>query len=159
MHIAKLFFGLRMYQSVHMEEATFLYDKCLSRSIKDIVVCGVPFFGNIQWRLASLLIRFGGLGSYSIVEASCCTFVATRSQMWVLQDHILPDSDICGMDSDYVCALAWLLDMICGFDFNDFINKVSPLLKPNMHWWIPLLVKLPKIWKYTTKWLRHKFVF
>ncbi|GJZ09143.1 ABC transporter C family member 8-like protein isoform X1 [Tanacetum coccineum] len=30
----------------------------------------------------------------------------SRAQSWVLQDHILRDSGICGMDDDYVSALA-----------------------------------------------------
>ncbi|GKC35258.1 hypothetical protein Tco_1047642 [Tanacetum coccineum] len=44
-------------------------------------------------------------------------------QSWVLQDHILRDSDICGMDVDYASALACLRDTIPSFDFNVFTNK------------------------------------
>ncbi|GJU46273.1 putative reverse transcriptase domain-containing protein [Tanacetum coccineum] len=61
MGIAKLFFGLRTCQPVHMEEAALFFDKDLRGSIENIVVCGGPFFGDLQWRLASLTIRFGGL--------------------------------------------------------------------------------------------------
>ncbi|GJY80775.1 hypothetical protein Tco_0493526 [Tanacetum coccineum] len=55
---------------------------------------------------ASLPIRFGGLGLYSEKLVSFYAFVASRAQSWVLQDHILRDSGICGMDDDYVSALA-----------------------------------------------------
>ncbi|GKA59428.1 hypothetical protein Tco_0758741 [Tanacetum coccineum] len=48
---------------------------------------------------------------------------ASRAQSWVLQDHILRDSGICGMDDDYVSALACLRDMIPSFDFSCFTNK------------------------------------
>ncbi|GJZ33779.1 hypothetical protein Tco_0579215 [Tanacetum coccineum] len=65
MGIAKLFFGLRTCQPVNMEEAALLFDKGLRGSIENIVVCGGPFFGDLQWRLASLPIRFCGLGLYS----------------------------------------------------------------------------------------------
>ncbi|GJZ96550.1 putative reverse transcriptase domain-containing protein [Tanacetum coccineum] len=99
MGIAKLFFGLRTCQPVHMEEAALFFDKGLRGSIENIVVCGGPFFGDLQWRLASLPIRFGGL------------------------DHILRDSGICGMDDDYVSALACLRDTIPSFDFSGFTNK------------------------------------
>ncbi|XP_052625610.1 uncharacterized protein LOC128132729 [Lactuca sativa] len=61
MGIAKLFFGLRTCQPIHIEEAALFFDKGLRRSIEDIVVCGGPFFGDIQWCLASLPIRFAGL--------------------------------------------------------------------------------------------------
>ncbi|KAL6521158.1 hypothetical protein OROGR_017727 [Orobanche gracilis] len=94
MGIAKLFFGLRTCQPEHMEEAASFFDRGLRGSIEDIVVCGGPFFGDIQWRLAYLPIRFGGLGLYSPKEASSYAFVASRAQSWSLQDHILRDSGI-----------------------------------------------------------------
>ncbi|GJV51948.1 hypothetical protein Tco_1447689 [Tanacetum coccineum] len=49
--------------------------------------------------------------------------VASRAQSWVLQDHILQDSGICGMDDDYVSTLACLRDTIPNFDFSVFTNK------------------------------------
>ncbi|GJS39389.1 hypothetical protein Tco_0564432 [Tanacetum coccineum] len=89
MGIAKLFFGLRTCQPVHIEEAALFFDKGLRGSIENIVVCGGSFFEDLQWRLASLPIRFGGLGF-----------------------------GICGMDDDYVSALACLRDTIPSFDFS-----------------------------------------
>ncbi|GKC30260.1 hypothetical protein Tco_1037554 [Tanacetum coccineum] len=123
MGIAKLFFGLRTCQPVHMKEAALFFDKGLRGSIENIVVCGGPFFGDLQWRLASLPIRFGGLGLYSAKLVSSYAFVASRAQSWVLQDHILRDIGICGMDDDYVSALACLRDTISSFDFSSFTNK------------------------------------
>nr|GEV44048.1 reverse transcriptase domain-containing protein [Tanacetum cinerariifolium] len=123
MGIGKLLFGLRTCQPVHMEEASLFFDKSLRRSIENIVVCGGPFFGDLQWQLAYLLIQFGGLGLYSAKLVSSYAFVASRAQYWVLQDHILPNSGICGMDDDYVSALACLCDMILSFDFSGFTNK------------------------------------
>ncbi|XP_052627549.1 uncharacterized protein LOC128134140 [Lactuca sativa] len=123
MGIAKLFFGLRTCQPVHMEEAAIFFDNGLRGAIEDIVVCGGPFFGDIQWRIASLPIRFGGLGLYSAVEATSYAFVASQAQSWVLQDHILRDSGIHGMDSDYDCALASLRNKLPDFDLNNFTTK------------------------------------
>ncbi|XP_021985363.1 uncharacterized protein LOC110881398 [Helianthus annuus] len=79
MGIAKLFFGLRTCQPVRMEDAALFFDKGLREAIEELVVCGGPFFGDLQWRLASLPIRFGGLGLYSAVEASSYAFVASRA--------------------------------------------------------------------------------
>ncbi|GJU97540.1 hypothetical protein Tco_1326811 [Tanacetum coccineum] len=101
-----------------MKDATLFFDKGLRGSIENIVVCRGPFFGDLQWRLASLPIRLGGLGLYSAKVASSYAFVASRAQSWVLQDHILRDSGICGMDDDYVSALACLRDTIPSFDFS-----------------------------------------
>jgi len=68
MSIAKLFFGLKTCQLIHMEDATILFDKELRRAVEDIVVGGGLFFWDLQWRL----------GLYSTVEASSYAFVASR---------------------------------------------------------------------------------
>nr|GEX35433.1 putative reverse transcriptase domain-containing protein [Tanacetum cinerariifolium] len=47
----------------------------------------------------------------------------SRTQSWVLQDHILRDSGICGMYDDYVSALACLRDTFPSFDVSGFTNE------------------------------------
>ncbi|XP_021979967.1 uncharacterized protein LOC110876095 [Helianthus annuus] len=47
MGIAKLFFGLRTCQPVHMEDAALFFDKGLREAIEELVVCGGPFFGDL----------------------------------------------------------------------------------------------------------------
>ncbi|GKB98586.1 hypothetical protein Tco_0984723, partial [Tanacetum coccineum] len=79
MGISKLFFDLRTCQPVHMEEAALFFNKGLRGSIENIVVCGGPFFGDLQWRLASLPIQFCGLGLYSAKLVSFYAFVASRA--------------------------------------------------------------------------------
>ncbi|PWA76277.1 reverse transcriptase domain-containing protein [Artemisia annua] len=66
----------RTCQPVHMEEAALFFDKGLRGSIENIVVCGGPYFGDLQWHLASLPIRFGGLGLYSAKVVSSYAFDA-----------------------------------------------------------------------------------
>nr|GEZ43629.1 putative reverse transcriptase domain-containing protein [Tanacetum cinerariifolium] len=86
-------------------EAVSIFDNGLRRAIEAIVVCGGPFFGDFQWRLASLPIRFGGLGLCSAEDVSTYAFVASRAQSWCLQDHILEGCGIDEVDSDYGYAL------------------------------------------------------
>ncbi|MCI10010.1 hypothetical protein A2U01_0031101, partial [Trifolium medium] len=112
MGIAKLFFGIRTCQPIYMKVAAVLFDKELRAAVEDIVVTGGPFFGDLQWRIASLPIKFGGLGLYSAVEAASYAFVASRDQSWVLQDHILRDNRVYDMDSDFDIALDGLRAMI-----------------------------------------------
>jgi len=121
--IAKLFFCLRTCQPIHMEEAAMLFDKELREAVEDIVVGGGPFFGDLQRRMASLPIRFGGLGLSSALEASSYAFVASRAQPWVLQDHILRDSGLSGMDLDFDNALDGLRGAIPDFDVSSFTSK------------------------------------
>ncbi|MCI97565.1 hypothetical protein A2U01_0118866, partial [Trifolium medium] len=60
-----------------MEDAAIFFDKGLRDAVEDIVVGGGPFFGDLQWRIASLPIMVGGLGLYSAVEAASYAFVAS----------------------------------------------------------------------------------
>jgi hypothetical protein len=59
---------------------TVLFDKELRAAVENIVVGGGLFFGDLQWRLAFLPIKFGGLDLYSAVEATSYVFVASRAQ-------------------------------------------------------------------------------
>ncbi|PWA40607.1 reverse transcriptase domain-containing protein [Artemisia annua] len=43
-------------QPVHMEDAALFFENGLRGSIENVVVCGGPFFEDLQWRLASLPI-------------------------------------------------------------------------------------------------------
>ncbi|GJY68723.1 putative reverse transcriptase domain-containing protein [Tanacetum coccineum] len=105
MGVAKLLFGLRTCQPMYIGEAVSIFDNGLRRAIEAIVVYEGPFFGDFQWRLASLPIRFGGLGLCSVEDVSTYAFVASRAQSWSLQDHILQGCGIDGADFDYGYAL------------------------------------------------------
>ncbi|GJZ75315.1 hypothetical protein Tco_0639780, partial [Tanacetum coccineum] len=108
MGIAKLFFGLRTCQPVHMEKAALFFDKGLRGSIENIVVCGGPFFGDLQWSLASLPIRFGGLGLYSakVVSSNFCAVEVPSRVLQTKTTHTLRDSgNKCGM---MLIMLFWL---------------------------------------------------
>ncbi|KAK2443362.1 hypothetical protein QL285_014474 [Trifolium repens] len=120
---AKLFFGLRTCQLIYMEEAIVLFDKELRAAVEDNVVGGGPFFGDLHWMIASLPIKCWGLSLYSTVEAASYAFVASRVKSWVLQDHILRDSGVCGMDSDFDNALDGLRSTIATVDFSNFASK------------------------------------
>nr|GEU44715.1 RNA-directed DNA polymerase, eukaryota, reverse transcriptase zinc-binding domain protein [Tanacetum cinerariifolium] len=80
----------------HIENEKELIIKTLESLLKSL-------FGD-----ASLPIRLVGLGLYSKIVVSSYAFVPSKAHSWVLEDHILRDSGICGMDDDYVSALACL---------------------------------------------------
>ncbi|GJY42790.1 putative reverse transcriptase domain-containing protein [Tanacetum coccineum] len=126
MGVAKLLFGLRTCQPMYIGEAVSIFDNGLRRAIEAIVVCGGPFFGDFQWRLASLPIRFGGLGLCSAEDVSTYAFVASRAQSWSLQDHILQGCGIDGADSDYGYALDRVRMSLPEFDLSGFSNKDTP---------------------------------
>ncbi|KAJ0542228.1 putative reverse transcriptase domain, exostosin [Helianthus annuus] len=129
MGVAKLLFGLRTCQPSFVGEVVSVFDKGLRNAIENIVVCGGAFFGDLQWRLASLPTRFGGLGICSAEDASSYAFVASRAQSWVLQDHILRE---CGgglLDSDYTGALDNLHSSLPDLDLGGFYIKDTAPIK------------------------------
>ncbi len=123
MGIAKMFFGLRTCPPAHIEEASLLFDQGLREAVEGLVVCGGPFFGDLQWRLATLPLKLGGLGLYSAIEASTYAFVASRAQSWVLQDHILRDSGLRGLDPDFSEALDNLRIKVPSIELLNLSNK------------------------------------
>ncbi|XP_076909315.1 uncharacterized protein LOC143566517 [Bidens hawaiensis] len=129
MGVAKLLFGLRTCQPMFVKEAVSVFDKGLRAAIEDIVVCVGPFFGDFQWRRASLPIHFGDLGLYSAEDVSTYAFVASRAQSWKLQDHILRDCGVDGVDSDFGCAMDYLHNSIPDLDLGGFANKDTAPLK------------------------------
>ncbi|KAJ0935493.1 hypothetical protein HanRHA438_Chr03g0120171 [Helianthus annuus] len=90
------------------------------------MVCGGMSFGDFQWRLAYLLIPFRGLGLYSADDVFSYAFVASRSQSWSLQDRILWDFGIDGLDFDCWFVLGTLHKSLPDLDFGGFINKDTP---------------------------------
>ncbi|GJR20683.1 reverse transcriptase domain-containing protein [Tanacetum coccineum] len=103
MGIAKLFFDLRTCQPVYTEEATLFFDKSLCGPIENIVVCGGPLFGDLQWRIASLPIRFGGLGFYSAKSGFLLCFYSLEGPiLGATRPHILRDS---GIYVDAICPV------------------------------------------------------
>ncbi|GJV99491.1 putative reverse transcriptase domain-containing protein [Tanacetum coccineum] len=90
MGVAKLLFGLRTCQPMYIGEAVSIFDNGLWRAIEAIVVCRGPFFRDFQWRIASLPIRFGGLGLCSAEDVYTYAFVASRAQSKVrIRDVVL----------------------------------------------------------------------
>ncbi|MFS7911951.1 hypothetical protein Hanom_Chr02g00124051 [Helianthus anomalus] len=79
MGVAKLLFGLR-------------------EAIKNIVVCGGSFFGDLQWRIVTLPMRLGGLGLLSARDVAAYAF-------------------------DYASALERLHESLPDFDLGGFSKK------------------------------------
>ncbi|KAM0042565.1 putative exostosin [Helianthus debilis subsp. tardiflorus] len=69
-------------------------------------------------------MRLGGLGLLSARD------VASRSQSWELQDHILRNSGVANADSDYVSALERLHKSLPDSDLGGFSNKDTAPSKP-----------------------------
>jgi hypothetical protein len=94
------FFGLRMYQSIHMGDVTILFDKELWGMVEDIVVGA-------------------GFGLYSAVETTLYVFMASKVQSLVLQDRILRVNIVWGINSDFRKARHVLVIALFGKSVKD----------------------------------------
>ncbi|PNY13681.1 auxilin-like protein [Trifolium pratense] len=115
--------GVAMKRVVRAVELIHLLPQLKDAQSELLLLRSCPYFGDLQWRVSSLPIRVGGLGLYSTVEAASYAFVASRAQTWILQDHILRDSGIYGMDFDFNISLDGLRDMLPTFDISNFATK------------------------------------
>ena len=130
MGVAKLVFGLRTCQPELVKEAVSIFDAGLREAIEDLVVCGGPHFGDLQWRLASFPMRCGGLGLISAEDVSAYAFVASRAQSWKLQDHILRNAGVVGVDPDYSLALGNIGTSLPDLDLGGFTDQETAPKKP-----------------------------
>ncbi|KAK1411384.1 hypothetical protein QVD17_37932 [Tagetes erecta] len=130
MGVAKLVFGLRTCQPQHVKEAVSVFDAGLRGAVEDIVVCGGPHFGDLQWRLVSFPMRCGGLGIFSAEDVSTFAFVASRAQSWKLQNHILRSAGVVGVDPDYSLALGSIGTTLPDLDIGGFTDKETAPKKP-----------------------------
>ena len=64
-----------------------------------------------------------GLVGLSAQDVAAYAFVASRSQSWELQDHILRNSGVANTDPDYASALERLHESLPDFDLGGFSNK------------------------------------
>src|SRR5207244_2681554 len=71
------------------------FDESLRRALCCIVNLELT---EDQWKQASLLIHFGGLGIRSVSSLAPSAFLASAAGTSVLQDAILPSSHICSFD-------------------------------------------------------------
>ncbi|KAJ0853080.1 hypothetical protein HanRHA438_Chr14g0647081 [Helianthus annuus] len=69
-------------------------------------------------------------GLLSARDVGVYAFVASRAQSWELQDHILRNSGVVGLDRDYLQALERLNVSLPDFDIGGFSNKGTAPSKP-----------------------------
>jgi hypothetical protein len=74
-------------------------------SISFMHVYRQSFLVDLQWWVASLLIKIGDWVYYSAEEAYSYTFVTSRAQFWVLKNHILRYNVVCDMNYNFDIAL------------------------------------------------------
>lgn len=91
--------------------------------------------------VTSLSVRVGGLSLYSTIEVDLYALMTSMVQSWVLHNHILRDSEICGTNLDFDKVLDDLSAVISDFDLSSFISKDTCSTKTHHVWTIVLFSK------------------
>lgn len=77
--ISKFYFCLRTIRPSAVVEAQKVFDGALRKSLDWIVTGGGSEFSDLQWQLATLPMKNGGLGVYSAFDAMKYAFIASYS--------------------------------------------------------------------------------
>ncbi|GKB63997.1 hypothetical protein Tco_0920183 [Tanacetum coccineum] len=115
--------GVKLLGGADSRDADFISGLTIRRAANIVDLMGLipQTCQSVHMEEAALFFNKGLRGL--IENMVVCGGPFFGSQSWVLQDHILPDSGICGMDDDYVSAVNCLRDTIPRFDFSCFTNK------------------------------------
>jgi hypothetical protein len=88
------------------------------------------FLVDLQWWVASLLIKIGDWVYYSAEEAYSYTSVASRAQFWVLKNHILRYNVVCDMNYNFDIALDKLRKRISRLTLTVLLARTSSHVNP-----------------------------
>ncbi|XP_026445253.1 uncharacterized protein LOC113345800 [Papaver somniferum] len=87
--VSKLYFAMRTTKPQFLQAAQVRFDQFLLQFLRYLVTGDGPGFGPIQQRIATLPIRDGGLGVYTMADTVPYCYLASIFQTKYLQDTIL----------------------------------------------------------------------
>ena len=111
--VGRLFYAPRTCPLDSFGDAQVQFDLALRDFLEKIVTASGPGFGDWQWRLATLPIKMGGLGIYSVVDVINYAFLAFRLQTSSLQARILAHSNLPSLGLAFERALG-VFRALCG---------------------------------------------
>jgi hypothetical protein len=79
---------------------------------------------------------------YSEVDATSYAFMASKAQSWVLQNGVLRDSGVCGMNLDLTMLWTVFVIQFRLLTLSILLIRTPSPLKPNTFWRMSFLVKL-----------------
>ncbi|KAL5714452.1 hypothetical protein ACHQM5_016415 [Ranunculus cassubicifolius] len=102
--VSKLYFALRTCSPLGFQDAEDVFDTALNRALVQIVTGGSKGLGELQFRLATLPIRHGGLGALAVEDIKKFAYLASFNQSRALQQVILGDVEV-GLGKSYFDAV------------------------------------------------------
>ncbi|XP_026413120.1 uncharacterized protein LOC113308884 [Papaver somniferum] len=121
--VSKLYFTLRTTNPMATQYATSLYDQHLIRFLRQLVVEDDAGFGPVRQRLATLPIKYGGFGVYTMEDTGKYCYLASYAQTLSLQHNILKLASPSELSTCYEYALQTFTQaygtMFSNFDIRD----------------------------------------
>lgn len=90
--VSRLFFSLRTTCPQVLQEVTEIFDYQLMKYLRQLIVGDGAGFGLVQQRMATLPIKYGGLGVYTMTDTSKYCYLASYTQTQHLQNTILQNT-------------------------------------------------------------------
>ncbi|XP_026399180.1 uncharacterized protein LOC113295035 [Papaver somniferum] len=87
--VSRLYFAMRTTNPAALQKATELFDDHLLKYLRLLVTGDGPSFGPLQRRLATLPIKDGGLGIYTMADTRTYCYLASQSHTSSVQKVIL----------------------------------------------------------------------
>ncbi|XP_026400006.1 uncharacterized protein LOC113295887 [Papaver somniferum] len=130
--VSRLFFTMRTTTPLALQAATTLFDKQLLQYLRQLIVRDGAGFGIVQQRLATMPIKDGGLGVYTMADTSQYCFLASCAQAQHLQSILLQGNTTFDSSQRYQQALQ-VYTQTCGSSPSQFnINDDAPHFMKSM---------------------------
>ncbi|XP_026403713.1 uncharacterized protein LOC113299002 [Papaver somniferum] len=124
--VSKLYFTLQTTAPLDIQSSAIHYDSQLMLYLRQLVVGDSAGFGLLQRRLATLPIKDGGFGIYTLNDTCQYCFLASCAQNQHLQQSILKQSSVLDPSFRFKHALQ-SFTQVCGLSVSGFsINDAAP---------------------------------
>lgn len=124
--VSKLYFTLRTTNPMTIQTATSLYDQHLVQYLRQLVVGDGAGFCPVQQRLATLPIKYGGFGIYTMSDTGKYCYLASYAQTQHLQHNILKLASPSVPSPSFEYA-PQIFTQACGTPVSNFdINDAAP---------------------------------
>ncbi|XP_026396172.1 uncharacterized protein LOC113290799 [Papaver somniferum] len=111
--VSRLYFTMRTTNPLALQQAMTHFDDHLFQYLRQLITADGEGFGPLQYRIATLPIKDGGLGVYTMQDTSNYCYLASQFQTRAIQDVILKDTSTTSSIPTYQQALATYIQ-VCG---------------------------------------------
>ncbi|XP_026442600.1 uncharacterized protein LOC113342194 [Papaver somniferum] len=125
--VSRLYFTMHTTNPLTLQQAMTHFDDHLFHYLRQLITADGAGFGQLQYRIATLPIKYGGLGVYTMHDTSNYCYLASQFQTRAIHDVILKDIPPNSSSSTYQQALAAYIQ-VCGLTSSHIALTIQPLI-------------------------------